>query len=147
MFSTLTKNISILFFSFSVSFPFQHRKRNNCFTRSFHAFSFEPEFAGGRAFARGPLFSKKKGKKREKGKRKREKKIFNFSRALRPEVRPEPGDREGSIQPRTSPPKIVKHLQNLANFPKINKSYQIVLIRGSVIIMIIMDLYAESGQT
>ena len=88
VFSTLTKNISILFFSFSVSFPFQHRKRNNCFTRTFHAFSFESEFAGGRAFARGPLFFKKKEKKKKekerKGKkRKKEKKVL-----LPPRVRP-----------------------------------------------------------
>ena len=70
--STLTYNC------FSVSalpFLFQLRKRNNCFTRSFHAFSFESEFAGGRAFARGPLFfkkreRKKKGEKEEKGKEK-----------------------------------------------------------------------------
>ena len=52
-----------IFFSVSaLPFLFQLRKRNNCFTRSFHAFSFESEFAGGRAFARGPLFFKKKEK-------------------------------------------------------------------------------------
>ena len=73
--------ISTLTYHFFTSLPeifFNFAKRNNCFTRSFHAFSFESEFAGGRAFARGPLFLKKRRKKKKKGRgkkgRKKEKK-------------------------------------------------------------------------
>ena len=58
-------NSTLTYHFFFTSLPeifFNLAKRNNCFTRSFHAFSFESEFAGGRAFARGPLFSKKKKK-------------------------------------------------------------------------------------
>ena len=70
IFDTYKKHFYFIF-QFQRFFSFQHRKRNNCFTRSFHAFSFESEFAGGRAFARGPLFSKKKKEKKEEKKKKK----------------------------------------------------------------------------
>ena len=55
--------ISTLTYHFFTSLPeifFNLAKRNNCFTRSFHAFSFESEFAGGGARSRGARCSLKK---------------------------------------------------------------------------------------
>ena len=75
----LFRHLHTIFFTSLPEIFFNLENRNNCFTRSFHAFSFESEFAGGRAFARGPLFSKKKKKRgKKKKKRKKEKNVFCF---------------------------------------------------------------------
>ena len=75
----LFRHLHTIFFTSLPEIFYNFAKRNNCFTRSFHAFSFESEFAGGRAFARGPLFSKKKKKrKREKREEKKEKFYSGF---------------------------------------------------------------------
>ena len=92
--STLTyHSLPEIFFSLA--------KRNNCFTRSFHAFSFESEFAGGRAFARGPLFSKKKEKTKKKGKKGKGEKGKRKGKGG--------GKKRELIQPRTSLSKFAKN--------------------------------------
>ena len=62
----LFRHLHTIFFTSLPEIFFNLAKRNNCFTRSFHAFSFESEFAGGRAFARGPLLKKKRKKEKKK---------------------------------------------------------------------------------